>query len=32
VIAGEGTHHLMLEWNRLQLFREVQTFLDEYAV
>ena len=29
VIVGEATHHLMLERNRLQLFREVQTFLDE---
>jgi pimeloyl-ACP methyl ester carboxylesterase len=29
VIVGEGTHHLMLERNRLQLFREVQSFLDE---
>ena len=29
VIIGEGTHHLMLERNRTQLFREVQSFLDE---
>jgi pimeloyl-ACP methyl ester carboxylesterase len=29
VIVGEGTHHLMLERNRLQMFREVQSFLDE---
>jgi pimeloyl-ACP methyl ester carboxylesterase len=29
VIIGEGTHHLMLERNRLQMFREVQSFLDE---
>jgi pimeloyl-ACP methyl ester carboxylesterase len=29
VIVGEGTHHLMLERNREQMFREVQTFLDE---
>jgi pimeloyl-ACP methyl ester carboxylesterase len=29
VIVGEGTHHLMLERNRLQMFREVQMFLDE---
>jgi pimeloyl-ACP methyl ester carboxylesterase len=29
VIIGEGTHHLMLERNRTQLFREVQLFLDE---
>jgi esterase/lipase len=29
VIIGEGTHHLMLERNRDQMFREVQSFLDE---
>jgi pimeloyl-ACP methyl ester carboxylesterase len=29
LIVGEGTHHLMLERNRLQMFREVQLFLDE---
>jgi pimeloyl-ACP methyl ester carboxylesterase len=29
VIIGEGTHHLMLEKNRGQMFREVQSFLDE---
>jgi pimeloyl-ACP methyl ester carboxylesterase len=29
VEIGEGTHLLMLERNRLQLFREVQLFLDE---
>ena len=29
VIIGEGTHHLMLERNRGQMFREVQSFLDE---
>lgn len=29
VEIGEGTHLLMLEKNRLQLFREVQLFLDE---
>ena len=29
VIVGEGTHHLMLERNRTQMFREVQSFLDE---
>ncbi len=29
VIVGEGTHHLMLERNRVQMFREVQAFLDE---
>ena len=28
VIVGEGTHHLMLERNRLQMFREVQMFLN----
>lgn len=28
VIIGEGTHHLMLERNRGQMFREVQIFLD----
>ena len=29
VIISEATHHLMLERNRLQMFREVQSFLDE---
>ena len=29
VMIGEGTHSVMLEKNRMQLFREVQTFLDE---
>jgi esterase/lipase len=29
VIVGEGTHHLMLEKNREQMFRAVQSFLDE---
>jgi pimeloyl-ACP methyl ester carboxylesterase len=29
VIVGEGTHHLMLERNRTQMFSEVQAFLDE---
>ena len=29
VIIGEATHTMLLERNRLQLFREVQTFLDE---
>ena len=29
VEIGEGTHLVMLERNRLQLFREVQLFLDE---
>jgi pimeloyl-ACP methyl ester carboxylesterase len=28
VIIGEGTHHLMLERNRRQMFREIQVFLD----
>lgn len=28
---GEGTHTILLEKNRLQLFREVQQFLDEAA-
>ena len=30
VIVGDGTHHLMLEKNREQMFREVQLFLDEH--
>jgi pimeloyl-ACP methyl ester carboxylesterase len=29
VIVGEGTHSLIMEQNRMQLFREVQMFLDE---
>jgi hypothetical protein len=29
VIIGEGTHSLLMEKNRMQLFREVQGFLDE---
>jgi pimeloyl-ACP methyl ester carboxylesterase len=29
VIVGEGTHSLIMEQNRMQLFREVQLFLDE---
>ena len=29
VIVGEGTHSLIMEQNRTQLFREVQMFLDE---
>jgi len=29
IVIGEGTHFVMLEKNRMQLFREVQTFLDE---
>jgi alpha-beta hydrolase superfamily lysophospholipase len=29
VMIGEGTHTLILEKNRMQLFREVQVFLDQ---
>lgn len=29
VTIGEGTHWLFMEKNRLQLFREVQLFLEE---
>ena len=29
VLLGEGTHHVVMERNRMQLFREVQLFLDE---
>ena len=29
VVIGEGTHAVMLERNRMQLFREVQLFLEE---
>ncbi|HEV8643397.1 MAG TPA: hypothetical protein VGV13_20145 [Methylomirabilota bacterium] len=29
VLIGEGTHGVALEKNRMQLFREVQLFLDE---
>ncbi len=29
VIVGEGTHTVIMERNRMQLFREVQLFLDE---
>jgi pimeloyl-ACP methyl ester carboxylesterase len=29
VIVGAGTHSLLMEKNRMQLFREVQMFLDE---
>ncbi len=29
VMIGEGTHTVMMEKNRMGLFREVQTFLDE---
>ena len=31
VVIGEGTHGVMMEKNRMQLFREVQRFLDEPA-
>jgi pimeloyl-ACP methyl ester carboxylesterase len=31
VMIGEGTHSVMMEKNRMQLFREVQLFLDEPA-
>jgi pimeloyl-ACP methyl ester carboxylesterase len=31
VVIGEGTHGVMMEKNRMQLFREVQLFLDEPA-
>jgi pimeloyl-ACP methyl ester carboxylesterase len=31
VVIGEGTHSVMIEKNRMQLFREVQLFLDEPA-
>jgi hypothetical protein len=29
VEIGEGTHTVLMERNRLQLFKEVQLFLDE---
>jgi hypothetical protein len=29
VMIGEGTHSVIMEKNRMQLFREVQLFLDE---
>ena len=32
VEIGEGTHTVMMEKNRMQLFREVQLFLDEPAI
>jgi hypothetical protein len=32
VMIGEGTHFVMLEKNRMELFREVQAFLDEGVV
>lgn len=31
VVIGDGTHGVMMEKNRMQLFREVQLFLDEPA-
>ena len=31
VMIGEGTHTVIMERNRMQLFREVQAFLDEGA-
>ena len=31
VMIGDGTHSVMIEKNRMQLFREVQLFLDEPA-
>jgi len=30
-VIGEGTHTIILEKNRLQLFREVQLFLEDPA-
>ena len=32
VMLAEGTHHMMLEKNRLELFKTVQAFLDEGCV
>jgi hypothetical protein len=29
VLIGEGTHTVMMEKNRMELFHEVQMFLDE---
>jgi hypothetical protein len=29
VMVGEGTHTVMMEKNRMQLFRAVQAFLDD---
>lgn len=29
VVIGEGTHSVIMEKNRMQLFREVQMFFDE---
>jgi pimeloyl-ACP methyl ester carboxylesterase len=31
IVLGEGTHFVLLEKNRIQLFREVQLFLDGRA-
>ena len=31
VLLGEGTHTVMMEKNRMELFREVQMFLDQGA-
>lgn len=31
VVIGEGTHTIILEKDRLQLFREVQIFLEDPA-
>ena len=31
VVLAEGTHHMMLEANRLELFKTVQAFLDDGA-
>ena len=31
VVIGGGTHGVMMEKNRMQLFNEVQLFLDEPA-
>jgi esterase/lipase len=31
VLLAEGTHHMMLEKNRTELFKTVQAFLDESA-
>ena len=29
VVIGEGTHSVIMEKNRMQLFKETQLFLDE---
>jgi hypothetical protein len=31
IMIGEGTHSVLMEKNRMQLFHEVQLFLDEGA-